>query len=286
MLKSYNIKNQISQPYYTEGPVIDQEGNYFFTTLSGGTVMERSASGRMFIWATSPCPNGQVILPNNHHLVCDSKLASIIHYNSKGACIGGYLNGRCDGQKISTPNDLITDSQGNIYFSDSIRHDGKIGYISAEGIEKIIASGLDYPNGLALSTDEKILYVAESYKNRIIAFDLHKAHEARGRNFEKSDILWEINLPQHSSGSIAANLPDGIKTDINNNLWIAHYGMGMVHIYSPEKTLIQSIKTPFTLTSNLFLKNNTLIITGGDAEPGPGGLIEIEFNNEYETKNI
>lgn len=280
MLRSYTIKNLISQPFYTEGPVIDKEGNFYFTTLSGGAVIERSVSGKMLIWATTPCPNGQVILSNDHHLVCDSKLASIIHYDSTGTCINSYLNGHCAGQRISTPNDLITDTLGNIYFSDSIRHEGKIGYIGAEGIEKIIASGLDYPNGLALSLDEKILYVAESYKNRIIAIDLPFAHESAFENFGKSEILWEINLPKHSSGNSIKNLPDGIKVDINNNLWIAHYGMGMVYKYSPERTLIQSIKTPFNLTSNLFIKNSTLIITGGDGEPGPGGLIEIEFNND------
>ena len=275
---NYTIQNHITQPYYTEGPVLDKDGNIFFTTLSGGSIMKKNIAGLVNVWATSACPNGQLILDNGHHLVCDSKLSSIVQFDREGHYIGNLVHAQCGGQPIHVPNDLTMDSKGNIYFTDSVRHKGKVGYISAEGEERIIAGGLDYPNGLALSTDESLLYVAESYKNRIIAIRLpaHQEYKAPGQKA----FAWLINLPCHPSGIPAMNLPDGIKVDANDNLWIAHYGMGMVHVVSPGNALIQSIKTPFPLTSNLFLKNNTVIVTGGEAEPGPGAVLEITIHHD------
>jgi gluconolactonase len=68
--------------------------------------------------------------------------------------------------------------------------------------------------------------------------------------------------------------------DEKDNIWVAHYGMGKVQILSASGEIVQSISTEFNLTSNLFIKNNHVIITGGFAEPGPGAFVEILF--EYE----
>jgi hypothetical protein len=56
--------------------------------------------------------------------------------------------------------------------------------------------------------------------------------------------------------------------------------MGKVQILSAGGEIMQSISTDFNLTSNLFIKNNRALITGGFAEPGPGAFVEILF--EYE----
>jgi gluconolactonase len=213
-------------------------------------------------------------LENGDHLVCDSKTGALLRYDGEGNFLAKEINGYCAGEIIRVPNDVIVDKNSNIYFTDSVRHKGKVGFISYDGKQKILAENLDYPNGLALSNDEKILFIAESYQNRIIAFDLSNERNIMGKMRVVS------NLPRHASGKDIQNLPDGIKVDKNNNLWVAHYGMGMIYNLSPEGNILYSIPIPFTLPSNLFIRDQTLMVTGGYAEPGPGGIIEIELHYE------
>lgn len=264
--------NVYPQTYYTEGPIIDRSGNVFFTTLSGGTILKMTGNS-ITEWSRSDCPNGQALLPNGHHIVCDSRLAALLRYDAEGNRLQKDMDTYCGGERINVPNDVIVDKKGNIYFTDSVRHEGKIGFIDTEGKQKIVMHQLDYPNGLALSNDEKTLFVAESYQNRILAFDLTAADK-----LTNSRVI--AHLPQHPSKKEINNLPDGIKVDEKDNIWVAHYGMGMIHCLSAAGSVCRSIRLPFALTSNLFIKNNKIIVTGGYAEPGPGCIAEIELPNE------
>ena len=118
------------QPFYTEGPVIDSSGNFFFTTLTGGEIMKVDIDGEQSVWAEMSCPNGQTILKNGDHLICDSKQAVILRFDSNGNFIRKEIEGYCVDSPISCPNDIISDSSGNIYFTDSVRHTGFVGFIS------------------------------------------------------------------------------------------------------------------------------------------------------------
>jgi len=271
VIKNYCYTKYIEHPFYTEGPVIDDAGNCYFTDLHGGSIIRISTGGELSIWAKTTCPNGQALLSNEQHIVCDSVSGELKRFDSAGIFIENIIEQRCAGEFIHTPNDVIQDQKGNIYFTDSIRGNGKVGYINQAGEERIIARNLDYPNGLALSINEQYLFVAESYKNRILSFHLNN----EGIPLEDFSIL--ANLPTHPSHKCEKNLPDGIKVDQKGMIWVAHYGMGMVHQLSPQGELIRSIDIPFDLVSNLFIKNNTIIVTGGHSEPGPGGIIEIEL---------
>jgi gluconolactonase len=262
-------KKFIRLPYYTEGPVIDPEGNWYYTTLTGGLIMRKDALGKESIWARTACPNGQAILNNGHHLVCDSKLATVARFDRNGCFIENLVQTTCAGEVIHTPNDVISDRKENIYFTDSTRHEGKVCMISFSGKENILVRGLDYPNGLALSHDESTLFVAESYKNRILCFSLNE----EGQVLQGPSVF--ANLPQNPSGMHIGYLPDGIKVDRHHHIWVAHYGMGLVHRINSNGLLVQSLEMPFPLVSNLFITNNTLIVTGGYGEPGPGGIVEI-----------
>ena len=221
-------------------------------------------------WAYSDCPNGQIILPNDDHLVCDVKLAAVRRFDSNGRFVKNEIEKYCDGTEVYCPNDLITDNDGNIYFTDSVRNEGKVFFAGANGEQSILAKDLDYPNGLVISYDQKILYVAESYKNRILKIDLESPGKA------KDNVGVFAELPVNASGKKEDNLPDGLALDYDGNVWVAHYGMQLVHKLSSQGELLCSIDTGMPLTSNLlFLNPETIVITGGYGEPGPGGLFRI-----------
>ena len=254
--------------FYTEGPAVDPSGNLYYTTLTGGEIQMITPSGEKRSWAHGDCPNGQAIDPDGYHWVCESRLARITKYTPNGELADVILDGQCAGEPFSTPNDLIFDKKGNLYFTESIRHHGKVFFRSTDGFEKVLASGVDYANGLALNPAGDQLYVAESYQNRILVIDL-----------QTSDVTIFAHLPENPSGEPIENLPDGLAVDQEGRVWVAHYGMGAVQILSPEGGFIQSINTGLPLTSNLTLLSELpdrkeILITGGFLEPGPGGVVK------------
>ena len=259
-------------PFYTEGPVADGIGNFFCTTLTGGSILKINNRNEISIWARSACPNGQIILPGGDHLVCDSMLASVRRFSGDGKFLKNEIEGYCSDSPIYSPNDLITDRIGNLYFTDSIRHKGRVYFLGINGEQKIIAADLDYPNGLVLSADEDCLYIAESYKNRILRLVLR----APGSTDVTPKVF--VDLPVNRSGTEAINLPDGLALSKNGELLVAHYGMQAIQLISDEGEILLSINTGMPLTSNLcFLDDHTIIVTGGFGEPGPGALYKISF---------
>ncbi|HLO82312.1 MAG TPA: SMP-30/gluconolactonase/LRE family protein [Chitinophagaceae bacterium] len=258
--------------FYTEGPALDLEGNIYFTTLKGGEIIKIGSQLQLVTWAHTDLPNGQIILPNGDHLVCDSGLGKILRFSLDGQYLRDEMNGSCGGRKVNVPNDLVADKAGNLYFTDSVRHQGSVFYISADGNEAEIISGLDYPNGIAISGDGKKLYVAESYRNRIISFDLAALHNGQ------KELEVFIDLPGHESGDPVRNLPDGIAINKAGVMAVAHYGMQCVQLVSPAGELIGSLDTGMPCTSNvLFMDDETLIVTGGYGEPGPGSVLIMKF---------
>lgn len=273
-MKKYVTRKLLDLPYYTEGPAMGANGDLFFTTLSGRGIGKFDKEGNYSKWAEGPCPNGQIILANGEHWFCDSASSAISRYSSSGKFMEYSVQGMCAGIRVNTPNDLILDSQGNLYFTDSIRENGKVFFKGYDGAEYLLAEGIDYANGLVLSPDEKYLFVAESFRNRILRIELSAPGIARHR------VEVFTKLPRHTSGEVTSNLPDGLAMDQEGRLWVAHYGMGAVQIISQQGMLLQSIETSLPLTSNLcFISDapqiKTLLVTGGYGEPGPGAVFEL-----------
>lgn len=154
-----------------------------------------------------------------------------------------------EGKRFNSPNDLIVDRRGNIYFTDPPYGMGRstsveLGYqgvfrVDVEGKVTLISKELERPNGLALSPDERILYVANSHGPRpiIMAFDLKADGTASpGRVFFDSTAA---RKPGRRGGN------DGMAIDIHGNLWAT--GPGGVLIISPAGkhlgTLLTGVNT-------------------------------------------
>jgi gluconolactonase len=271
-MAEYTITSLLQLPFYTEGPAVDAAGNFYFTTLSGGTINRLRQDGAHETWAVAACPNGQLILPDGEHVVCDTKRAALSRFSEAGEWLGDVVKNNCAGVTFDTPNDLLADAAGNIYFTDSVRTRGKVYCILRNGEERLVAKDIDYANGLALSASEDVLFVAESYRNRILSIRLRQPGTAAG--------LPEVfaTLPANPDGY---NLPDGLALDAAGRVWIAHYGMQAVQVLDGKGRLITTIDTGMPLVSNLCFTEDahgthTILVTGGYAEPGPGALLQIK----------
>ncbi len=266
----------IETSYYTEGPVIDQQGVIFVTNLLGQQVLRVEDCQSTMEWASCSSPNGQFIASNGDHYICNSLKGSIERYDARGVYLGTFFKGTVDGYQVSCPNDLWIGEEG-LFFTDSIRHTGAVVFIASNGMAKLIARDLDYPNGIVYDKKRNCLYVAESYKNRIIKINLSST---------KQPISCLVNLPAHPSGEITKNLPDGLCLEDEDMLWIAHYGMGKVHCYDLKREALQSYESGITLTSNIFVNQDAIVITGGEGEPGPGRIRIIDRKKHAEFKKL
>lgn len=153
---------------------------------------------------------------------------------------------RTDGKRFSSPNDLCFDRAGNLYFTDppyglpaGLKPETEfhgVYRLATDGTLTVISRELERPNGIALSADERTLYVANSHGPRpiIMAFPLQPDGTAgTGRVFWDSTEL--IARTQRRGGM------DGLKVDPHGNLWAT--GPGGVLILSPEGKHLGSLLT-------------------------------------------
>jgi len=139
---------------------------------------------------------------------------------------------RFDGKRFNAPNDIVVRRDGHIYFSDPLftpldhRDLDFYGvyHMTPKGKLEAIARLQTRPNGVTLSPDGRILYVANSDEKNIRGYDLDRRGNASHER---------IVVPSLPAG------PDGIRTDVKGNLYIAARG---VLVYSPQGKLLGKIE--------------------------------------------
>nr|MBI1232291.1 SMP-30/gluconolactonase/LRE family protein [Cytophagales bacterium] len=259
--------------FYSEGPATDSKGRLFFTDIAGKSI--RYLDGKKdHIWATGRRPNGQAIDKNGNHLICDSGLGAVLKYSSNGKFIGKVSPTYIGGMLVVCPNDIALDGEGGYYFTDSVRFTGAVFHVDKAGRAKPLLHSLDFPNGVAYDRESKVLYVAESYKNRILKLNLNEEIKDPG-----VASIFAI-LPRNPNNPTTGNLPDGIKLDRAKRLWIAHYGMQSLQVLSETGDLLATYNTEIPLTSNLCFHEKTVWVTGGIGEPSPGRVIKMDVGIE------
>jgi gluconolactonase len=130
-----------------------------------------------------------------------------------------------DGKKLNSPNDVVVRKDGQIYFTDpafagavetrELDFNG-IFHVTPKGEVDVVARWKTRPNGIALSPDGKILYVSDSDRRAVVAFDLDKS----GSPSNPRDAITKIE-----------GIPGGIRTDVAGNLYVAAMGVG---VYTPQ----------------------------------------------------
>jgi gluconolactonase len=177
---------------------------------------------------------------------------------------------RYQGKRLNSPNDVVVRADDTIWFTDpdygiltdytGDKAESELGRCnvfcldSRSGELAIATDEMVKPNGLAFSPDEKILYVADSaashgpeLPHHILAFDVV---DGRLRNRR---LLAEI----------APGIPDGIKVDVDGNVWSS--AADGVHCIAADGELIGKVRFPETVANLAFggLKRNRLFVTAG-----------------------
>jgi gluconolactonase len=156
------------------------------------------------------------------------------------------------GHKLRGPNDLVVDREGGIWFTDLGKRRardldyGGVYYAAADGSITEAAYPFLTANGIGLSPDESVLYVAETEGGRLWAFDL----EAPGR-------VRPYPWPSPHGGRLVYTAGnsyerfDSLAVEASGNICVATLINGGISVISPDGELVEFVTMPDRYTTNI-----------------------------------
>ena len=176
--------------------------------------------------------------------------------NSESTIVAGLFNNK----PFNSPNDIVLDENGRIYFTDP-RYFGHepidqpvdgVYRIDKDGVVSLIIANASKPNGIAISPDNKTLYIA----NYDLGTSGFLSEGYKGPNSKTSGAILEYELLPDGNiqfKGVLINLmdsgPDGIKVDVKGNIYIAV--KGNIIVYSPTGEKLEEIEIPNNSSTNL-----------------------------------
>ncbi|MDE0426634.1 SMP-30/gluconolactonase/LRE family protein [Candidatus Poribacteria bacterium] len=139
---------------------------------------------------------------------------------------------------MNQPNDLAIGANDILYVSDPnwAEFTGQIWRVDTDGKVTLLEPDMGTTNGIEVSPDEQVLYVNESVQRNIWAYDLSPEGEIGNKR-----LL--IQFPDFNM--------DGMRCDIEGNLYVTRYGKGTVAKLSPAGEVLLEVKLTGKRCSNI-----------------------------------
>jgi gluconolactonase len=268
---------------WAEGPVWARDGGYLLFSDPPGNVMRKWTRDGGVVEFLRPSglvgdasamreagSNGLIVGRDGALLMADSGNRAIARVDlaTKQKTI---LVDRFEGKRFNSPNDLVQAKDGAIYFTDppyGLKDDihspmkevpfSGVYRLSPDGKLALLEKSLNFPNGIALSPDERILIVSNSDPQRpvILRYALGSDGMPTGSSlFFDAAPLMKSNAP---------GLPDGMKIDVHGNLFAS--GPGGIFVFTPDAKLLGLIEIPGKPIANCAFgeDGSTLFLTASD----------------------
>lgn len=224
---------------FTEGPTWHPDGYYYFVDIRANRLYRLTPGGTPEVTREDTGEgNGTTFDIEGRLLMCEGGHRRVTRMDDGGRIVS--LADRFEGKRFNRPNDIICRSDGSIYFTDpGLRvplHERELPYagvyrIAPDGTISLFAD-CEYPNGLAFSPDERILYVANTrWTPYIHAFEVGPDGEMVRRR-----IFADMASDERDG------VPDGMAVDIEGRVYCT--GPGGTWVFAPEGTHLGIIRTP------------------------------------------
>lgn len=268
---------------WTEGPAWDFKRDcLYFTDILGNKIHRWDAENSVTVYlgpagddhgtdgsVATPGTNGNWYNTDDTMLICNQNARSVDRVNI-GTGERVMLAREFEGSVFNSPNDVVQAADGKIYFTDP-PYGLKEGFTSSaremdfqgvyclhsDGKLELISKEMIAPNGLALTPDEKYLYVSQSDQDLPIIRRFKR--EEDGSLTDEGN--W-VNLSQFADED-HPGLPDGMALDEDGNIFAT--SAGGVTVISPEGDLLGRIVTGKATSNCCFGEDgSTLFITSHD----------------------
>jgi len=256
---------------FPEGPIAMADGSVILTEIEGGVLTRVTPDGaKTTVAETGGGPNGAAIGPDGAIWVTNNG-GSFVWLKQDGLTIpgptppqhiGGYIQrveiatGKvetiyesCDGRRFAGPNDIVFDRQGGFWFTDhgagmpEGRKFGALCYARCDGSHVIRARDhLITPNGVGLSPDETVVYMADTQLGRLWAFDV-----------AEPGVLGPT--PGFAPGRVVHTLPgfqllDSLAVEAGGKVCVATIINGGITAFDPDGTT-EHFPFPDLITTNI-----------------------------------
>ena len=221
-----------------EGPACDAAGNIYAVNFgSQQTIGKVSPEGNAEVFLTLPgksVGNGIRFARDGTMYVADYVGHNVLHVDMKTRAVTVFAHE----DRMNQPNDLALAPDGTLYASDPdwTAKTGQLWRIDRDGGTYLLASGLGTTNGLEVSPDGRTLYVNESEQRGVWAFPIAADGSLGPRRLVKQFDDFGF---------------DGMRCDVDGNLYITRHFKGTVVKLSPAGETLREIDVLGMKPSNL-----------------------------------
>ncbi|HEX2860854.1 MAG TPA: SMP-30/gluconolactonase/LRE family protein [Lacunisphaera sp.] len=195
----------------SEGTAVNAQGEFFFTDIPASKAYRLNTAGQPveFI-ADTKRANGQAFGPDGRLYAAATGTQQILAYELLSD--GGVGSPTVIAEGLAG-NDLVVAHNGNIYVTTPNTGGNRVWLIRPDGTkQEVDTGGLRYTNGIALSPDQSLLYVADYQSHWVYSYVI----QPDGTLAHKQRFYW-LHSPDTDDQSFA----DGIKVDVNGLLYVA-----------------------------------------------------------------
>ena len=252
---------------FLEGPVwMRGSGSLLFSELHDNAILQWTPDGKVSVFRkpvfAGTFPEGALMGPNGLTLDSKGRLITAEHGGrritrariSRDGKIATdeeveILADRYEGKRLNSPNDVVSRSNGDLYFTDPVGlfrsyprnaidppkpelEFGGLYRLTTGGKLELLARDIPFPNGLAFSPDEKRLYVSSSApRKEWMIYDVKP-----DGGIQNGRVLLDVTKEP------GQNVPDGMKIDLEGNLYAS--GPGGLWVISPDAKHLGTIRVP------------------------------------------
>ncbi|MGE3819844.1 MAG: SMP-30/gluconolactonase/LRE family protein [Isosphaeraceae bacterium] len=193
---------------FTEGPAANAQGDVYFNDIPANTTYKVSENGKPeVVLDDSKGANGQMFSADGRRFAVATATEQVLAYDANGeaSVVAKGFRG----------NDLVIRHDGGLYVTNPSRDpavESKLWFIDSQGKASVVDSGLKFTNGVTLSPDQSLLYVAESRSRWVYSYQV----QADGTLAHKQKY-YHLHVPDVADDAGA----DGIRVDRDGRLYVA-----------------------------------------------------------------
>jgi len=187
------------------------------------------------------------------------------------------------GEEDTRFNDVFADPWGRVFAGtmSSRLSPGRLYRIETNGGIKILAEGIGISNGIGMSPDKQWFYHTDSLVGRIYRY----TYDALSGDISNKTVFKSFPVEQ--------GVPDGMKIDLNGNLWIAMWGGNCIRVVDPGGNHVRVIDFPVPRISNLaadysgniFVTTATEGMDNSHCLPNEGALFVFKSGEAFLANN-
>ena len=216
---------------FTEGPLWHPDGYWLFVDIRTLQIHKMSPSGQLEIFRDpSFGTNGMTFDKQGNLIICESDNRCMARREADGTY--RPIATHVDGKRLNRPNDVVGRSDGSLYFTDpggrltpeekELDFSG-VHRIGPDGTHSVATYETEYPNGLAFSPDERILYVAISRLDSSCLEEKEQKQVCEHQFIRAFEVAADGSLSNNrvfaTMYSAEDGVPDGMKVDQEGRIY-------------------------------------------------------------------